>query len=183
MVEIAQTLLLTAVIFFVIQMFIAQPFRVVGGSMESTFEPGQYVLVDRISHLWAPYVRGQVVVLHPPADFDERGEPFIKRIVGVAGDTVEIRDGQVWVNGSALAEPYLHVDPETGTAEPTEVTMDVGSWVVPEGHVLVMGDHRVASSDGRDFGPVPVASIVGRALVRYWPLSSMWIVDTSAAAR
>jgi len=176
-IELVETLVLTLVVFFVIQNFIAQPFQVHGPSMQDTFEQGQYVLVDRISHLWSPYTRGQVIVFQPPASVDDSGYPFIKRVIGIAGDTVELRDGLVYINGVKLNEPYLYTDP-SGVVGPTEATGGQSSWVVPAGDVFVMGDHRQASEDSRMFGPIAVSSIVGRAVLRYWPLSAFGIIQT-----
>ncbi len=177
LVEVVETVALTLVIFLVIQNFIAQPFQVQGMSMETTFLNGQYVLVDRISHAWAPYVRGQVVVFHPPAEAAQGGYPFIKRVIGVAGDKVEVHDGKVWVNGSALDEPYLYRD-ESGAIEPTEPLSDVTSWTVDPGMLFVMGDHRQSSDDSRAFGQIPISSVVGRALFRYWPLSAFGVIQS-----
>ncbi len=175
--ELVETLVLTLVIFLVIQNFVAQPFRVQMSSMENTFLPDQYVLIDRISHLWSPYQRGQVVVFRPPESVGEQGDPFIKRVIGVAGDTVDIRDGQVFVNGRALDEPYLYRN-DTGEMEPTEANGGVSHWVVPDGQLFVMGDHRQVSVDSRMFGFVPVSSVIGRAVLRYWPLSTFELVQT-----
>ena len=176
-IELAQTLLLTLVIFLVIQNLVAQPFRVEGQSMEMTLVEGDYVLVDRLTPRWSPYTRGQVVVLASPVAWSEGGAPFIKRVIGVAGDTVEVRaDGKVAVNGSVLDEPYLFRD-ETGATEPTFADEDA-TWLVPDGEVFVMGDHRQASMDSRVFGPVPVSTLVGRGVVRYWPLSAIGFVET-----
>ncbi len=177
LVEAVETVVLTVVIFFVIQTFIAQPFQVRGASMQHTFEDGQYVLVDRLSHLWSPYARGQVIVFHPPADAAEGDYPFIKRVIGVAGDTIDLRDGKVVVNGTVLNEPYLYTDPD-GVVGPTDATGGETHWVVPAGDLFVMGDHRQASEDSRIFGPIPVSSVVGRALIRYWPLSAFEIIPT-----
>jgi signal peptidase I len=175
--EIAETLLLTLVIFFGIQTFVAQPFRVEGSSMEDTFADGDYVLVDRLSALWSPYARGQVVVLRPPASWTDRDEPFIKRVIGLAGDTVEVRpDGRVAVNGVAIEEPYLFRD-DAGVVEPTEATGQA-RWIVPAGDLFVMGDHRQDSADSRTFGPIAVSSVIGRGVVRYWPLSDFGIIET-----
>jgi signal peptidase I len=174
-VEVIETLALTLIIFFVIQNLVAQPFRVQQHSMDRTFAEGDYVLVDRLSHLWSPYARGQVVVFQPPASTDLK-EPLIKRIIGLGGDTVEIRDGHMFVNGVALDEPYLFEN-TAGVAEPTIAT-DQSRWVVPGGDLFVMGDHRQVSDDSRIFGPIPVSSVIGRGLVRYWPLSEFGIVAT-----
>ena len=173
-VEIVETLVLTLVVFFVIQSFVAQPFQVKQHSMERTFVEGDYVLVDRLSRLWSPYARGQVVVFQPPASWTDRTEPFIKRVIGVGGDTVEVRDGQVFVNGVALDEPYLFRN-AAGVAEPT-VAGDQTRWVVPDGELFVMGDHRQVSADSRVSGPIPVSSVIGRGVVRYWPLSDFGVI-------
>ena len=176
-VEVGETLVLALVIFFVIQNFVAQPFQVKLRSMEQTFVEGDYVLVDRLTALWAPYARGQVVVFQPPPRWTSRKEPFIKRVIGVAGDTVEVQgDGRVYVNGTVLDEPYLFRN-AANLAEPTEGS-DQTRWVVPAGELFVMGDHRQLSADSRVFGPIPVSSVIGRGVVRYWPLSSFWIVET-----
>jgi signal peptidase I len=161
-VEVIETLVLTLVIFFVIQTFVAQPFQVQQHSMERTFAQGDYVLVDRLTGRWSPYTRGQVVVFQPPPNVTEGKEPFIKRVIGVGGDTVGVRDGRVFVNGVALDEPYLFRD-DAGVLEPTEAG-DQARWVVPE--------------DSRVFGPIPVSSVIGRGAVRYWPLPELGIIAT-----
>ena len=169
--EIVETLVLTLVVFFVIQTFVAQPYRVVGPSMEHTFVGGQYVLVDKLSPRVTGYHRGDVIVFNPPPGYEQEGkEPFIKRILGLPGDTVEIRDGKVYVNGAALDEPYIYDGQQTLPAglEPP--------WVVPADNYLVMGDHRGASEDSRVFGFVKSGWIIGRAWLRYWPLSALGIV-------
>ncbi len=179
LVEIAKTLVLTLVIFFLIQGFVAQPFKVEGQSMETTFLEGDYVLVDRLTPRFSQYLRGQVVVLEAPAAWAESDEPFIKRVIGVGGDTVEVHDdGAVAVNGAVLDEPYLFRD-EAGGIEPTFAD-DLASWVVPDGELFVMGDHRQASMDSRVFGPIPVSSVIGRGVVRYWPPPDVRIVTTPA---
>lgn len=180
-VEVLETVALTLLIFLVIQNFIAQPFKVDGQSMEDTFLNGQYVLVDRISHLWSPYARGQVIVFQPPAGVESGDYPFIKRIIGVAGDTVSLRDGTVYVNGTALDEPYLFRN-AAGQIEPTDPLGSATSWTVPAGDVFVMGDHREVSEDSRAFGPVPLSSVIGRAWIRYWPPPAFELVPTPSYA-
>jgi len=178
--EVVETLALTLVIFLVVQNFVAQPFEVEQHSMEQTFTQGQYVLVDRLSHLWSPYARGQVVVFRPPVEVSSVPDPFIKRVIAVGGDTVDIRDGEVLVNGLALDEPYLYRDAD-GTAGPTEAgTTD--HWVVPQGDLFVMGDHREVSSDSRIFGPIPISSVIGRAILRYWPVTALSLVQAQTSA-
>lgn len=167
--EVVETLVLTVVIFFGIQTFVAQPFKVEGGSMETTLLPDQYVLIDKLTPRWAPYVRGDIVVLDPPKQASARaGTPFIKRVIGLPGDHVELRDGLVYVNGTELHETYLYA--VNGVQQKTESNSDGASeWFVPAGELLVMGDHRQDSSDSRSFGPVEITHVIGRAWLRYWP--------------
>jgi signal peptidase I len=174
--EIVETLVLTIVIFLGIQAFVAQPYKIEQMSMETTLLPEQYVLVDKLTPRWAPYGRGDVVVFNPPATWQREGKvPFIKRVIGLPGDRVEIRAGKVFVNGAALEEPYLFADGDV--AEPTEPSPDgARSWVVPDGDLLVMGDHRQASVDSREHGPIPISAVIGRAWLRYWPIDTFEVL-------
>ena len=176
--EIVETLVLTLIIFFVIQNFVAQPYKVQKQSMERTLEPDQYVLVDKLTPRWDGYKRGDIVVFKPPADwgpFDDT--PYIKRVIGVGGDTVEIRDdGLVYINGIALTEPYIYKEAD-GTPQPTTAS-DQSTWVIPEGELFLMGDHRSNSTDSRAYGPVPVENVIGRAWLRYWPLDTFGVLPT-----
>ena len=180
LVEVIETLVLTLVIFFVIQSFIAQPYQVQQQSMERTLEPGQYVLVDKLTPRFDAYDRGDVVVFNPPATWTRENTPFIKRVIGVSGDTVEVRDdGLVYVNGTALDEAYTYTNDEDAP-EPTEAGGDQNRWVVPDGELFVMGDHRQRSADSRVFGTIPIANIIGRAFLRYWPIATFGILETPA---
>jgi signal peptidase I len=176
--EVLETLVLTLIIFFVIQNFIAQPFQVQQQSMERTLEPGQYVLVDKLTPRWDDHGRGDIVVFSPPETWETGGTPFIKRVIGVAGDTVEIKDdGLVYVNGVAIEEPYAYANDE-GVIEPTTASPDQDRWVIPAGQLFVMGDHRQQSADSRVFGPISTSDVVGRAFLRYWPISEFGILQT-----
>ncbi len=171
--EIVETLVLTLIIFFVIQTFVAQPYRVEQQSMERTLEPDQYVLVDKLTPRFDDYKRGDIVIFDPPATWaDARGTPYIKRIIGLPGDRVAIRDGLVYVNDVALQEPYLY------EGQPTVATGPDSTWVVPPNELFVMGDHREYSADSRVFGPVPRDRVIGRAWLRYFPLSTFGVLPT-----
>ena len=170
--EIVETLVLTVLIFFLVHTFVAQPFRVEQRSMETTLLHDQYVLVDKLTPRWAPYERGDIIVFQPPESMrSPSGEPFIKRVIGLPGDRVELEDGQVLVNGVELDEPYLFM--RGGKPESTEPSFEgETSWRVPDGALFVMGDHRSASADSREFGPIDVSTVLGRALLRYWPFDT-----------
>jgi signal peptidase I len=180
LIEIAQTVALTLVLFFGIQSFVAQPFQVEQYSMERTFEQGDYVLIDKLSPRWDAYSRGDVVVFAPPPASTTQPEPYIKRVIGEPGDRVEVRGGQVFVNGVALDEPYLYVG-EDGSPEPT-LPGDGDAWTVGPDELFVMGDHRMESADSRVFGPIPISSVIGRAALRYWPLASLSLVTAPVYA-
>lgn len=172
LVEVVETLVLTLAVFLGIQVFVAQPYKVEGGSMEMTLLPDEYVLIDKLTPRWAPYARGDVVVLDPPPEASiTRGVPFIKRVIGLPLDHVELRDGTVYVNGTPLAEPYVYS--ESGRSQDTDPSPGGPTeWLVPEGQLLVLGDHRQDSSDSRAFGPVEISHIIGRAWLRYWPIDT-----------
>ncbi len=167
--ELATTVILAVLLYWVLQAFVVGTYRVEGMSMEATLQDGQHLLVDKLTPRLFPYRDGDIVVLHPPAS-EHSDIPFIKRIIGVAGDHIEIRDGSVWRNGAPLDETYL---------APGSVTRPTGgqsAWDVDRGDVLVMGDNRLHSEDGRVFGEIPVDQIIGRAWLRFWPLDSLGMV-------
>ena len=179
--EIAETLALTLIIFFVIQTFVAQPYQVKQRSMEHTLEPEQYVLVDKITPRFDAYKRGDIVVFTPPADWiQDDGTPFIKRVIGLPGDKVSIHDDGVYVNGQALEEADYTFHDKAGDAQPTTSFGATSDWTVGSDELFVMGDHRLASADSRTFGPIKVGSVVGRAFLRYWPASTFGILARPA---
>jgi signal peptidase I len=177
--EIAETLVLTLIIFFVIQTFVAQPYKVQQQSMEHTLEPDQYVLVDKLTPRFDTYKRGDIVVFTPPPDWvQDDGTPFIKRVIGLGGETVDVHDGSVFINGKKLVEPYVFTPSPGDPQQPTTVPGDEHQWVIPTGELFLMGDHRANSADSRTFGPIATQQIIGRAWLRYWPIDVFGILPT-----
>lgn len=180
LIEIAETLLLTILIFWLIQTFVAQPFQVQQESMSGTLEEGQYVLVDKLSPHFDSYSRGDIVVFlrteHDGAcstpGVATEDTPFIKRVIGEPGDVVRVSDGEVFVNDAQLSEPYIN----------SRGTSGEDSWTVGAGELFVMGDNRPNSSDSRQFGPICASDVVGRAFLRYWPLNTLGILQTPTYA-
>jgi len=170
------------VIAVVIKTFLIQPFWIPSESMLPTIEINDRVMVNKLAYKWGEPQRGDVVVFRDPreAEIEEslpeavirsvleavgvrtRGrDDLIKRVIGLPGESIEIRDHQITVNGVPLDEPYL---------DDIEM-LDEGPFLVPLGEVFVMGDNRNASFDSRRFGPIPLDDLVGQAFVTIWPLS------------
>lgn len=181
--EIVETLVLTLIIYLLIHNFIAQPFEVEQRSMTPTIVSGEYVLIDKITPRFGEYQRGDIVVFQPPPGYEQGGVPFIKRVIGLPGDTITLENGDVFVTPAGglavrLVEPYL-ITGIDGTAAPTQ-PRDAGGtseWVVPEGQYFVMGDNRPDSQDSRFFGPIERDLIVGRAWLRYFPLDRIGVIE------
>jgi signal peptidase I len=145
--------------------------------MESTLNPNDRVLVNKLSYKVHPIHRGDIVVFsRPPAEQVTAVKDLIKRVVAVQGDTVEIVDNHVVLNGRTLNEPYVRGLPTTPLSLFQVCPPAPGqaqSCKVPAHHILVMGDNRTNSSDGRVFGPIDTKLVVGRAFVRIWPLGDI----------
>lgn len=140
----------------------ATPWLVEGVSMAATLRSGEVVLVERTA--LTDLARGDVIVFNPPIP-GYSGEPYVKRVIGLPGDTVTIQDGSVYVNGAKLAEPYLTAG-EITLPDARATSADAAesfTVMVPAGTVFVLGDNRTLSYDSRAYGPVPLASVVGRA--------------------
>lgn len=137
--------------------------RVENVSMQPTLHQGELLLVNKLAYLKETPKTGDVVVFHAPP---EPGEDFIKRVIGAPGDQVIIQDGQVFVNDELLQEGYIASSPDYN-----------GSWDVPLDAVFVLGDNRNSSSDSHTWGYVPLKNIVGKALLVYWPVSDMTLLE------
>lgn len=158
--EIVETALLTAIIFLVVNAVIGR-FRIESVSMQPNLYEGEYVIVDKISYTLSTPQRGDIIV------FEKTGQPdLIKRVIGLPGDTVEVRNQQVFVNGVALKEPYIANPPNYA----------YGPVQVEPGRYFVLGDNRSNSSDSHVWGTIPADTIVGRAWIIYWPPPNWQIV-------
>jgi len=166
--ELVETLLVTVVVFLVLQLFVVQPYQVQQTSMENTLMPDQYVLVDKLTPHFDNFHRGDVIVFNPPPAWtgDATGTAYVKRVIGVGGDTIDIHGGHLYVNGYLQTEPYVFESQTTDLPNHGSKT-----WTLDPGQLFVLGDHRAASQDSRDFGPIDKSAVVGRAWLRYWPLS------------
>ena len=189
--EVVETLLLALVIFLAVRLVVLN-FRVDGESMDPNLNDAEMLLVNRNAYLhfdlnrlrnllpgddeegqdivypFDPPERGDIVVFDPPERSDK---PYIKRVIGLPGETVSFERGQVLIDGEVLEEPYIAdgVRTRCGRDESCTVT-------VPEGEVYVLGDNRENSSDSRVFGPVDVDDVVGKAWFLYWPLDDLGLV-------
>jgi signal peptidase I len=183
--EVLETVVLALLIFLVVRS-VVQNFRVEGSSMYPTFVDGQYVLVNKAVYgrldttaiaKWVPFVRatgeqyvfhpprrGDVIVFHPPPPNDPTRD-FIKRVIGLPGDTVDVRGGQVFVNGAPVPESFIHQPTVSLNPCFQHVTLKADQF-------YVMGDNRGNSSDSRAWGPITAGEIVGRAWLVYWPASA-----------
>ncbi len=166
--DLIETILLTLVIALGIQLAV-QSRLVEGSSMEPTLHDGQRLLINRLAYasLGEPQ-RGDIVVFRAW----EQQEDYIKRVIGLPGDRIEIRGSQILVNGSVLDEPYLDGSIDYG---------HVGPLVLAPGDFYVLGDNRGNSSDSRLHGPLPRDRILGKAWVSYWPLDDMGLISDSTS--
>jgi signal peptidase I len=154
----------------VIIVFLYQPVKVEGTSMAPLLSDQERIFINKFVYRFEDIHRGDVVVFWYPLD---RSKSFIKRVIGLPGETVDIRHGLLYVNGQLIPEPY--VPPQY-----TDVT-DFGPVKVPKDSYFVMGDHRISSNDSRVFGPVASQFIYGRAVFAYWPVDHFGSLSTTEA--
>lgn len=157
-------LLVSAVLIaWVVRTFIFHPFYIPSGSMEPTLLPQDRVIVNKFIYRFQEPKRGDIIVFLPPND----NRDYIKRIIGLPGETIEIKKGMVYINNRALSEPY-----KTKAPDPSSF----GPFKIPNSNYFVMGDNRPNSSDSRVFGPLKKERIIGKAVFIYWPISRIrWL--------
>lgn len=175
LVDIIETVVVAAAIFVVVYLFLLQPHQVQGASMKPNFSSKEYILTDKISYRFGEPKRGDVIIFTSPGDPDV---DFIKRIIGLPGEKVRISDGKVTVinnqnkNGFVLQEPYETLGPTSGGKEAPqnkEVTIGTDEY-------FVLGDNRLESFDSRSWGKLPKKNIIGKAWLRYWPVTKLGFV-------
>ena len=153
----------------VIIVFFYQPVKVEGTSMTPALADQERIFINKFVYRLEPIERGDVVVFWYPLD---HSKSFIKRVIGLPGDEVEIRRGRVYIDGALLDEPYV--------PEQFADRSSVAAMTVPEHEYFVMGDHRISSNDSRIFGPVPVGFIYGKAVFAYWPMAQFGTITPPA---
>lgn len=162
-----RVLLIALVVALVVRVAIAEPRYIPSNSMDPTLHIGDRLLVDKIGYRWQAPHRGDIVVFNPPARLVKLGydhsQAFIKRIIGEPGDTVQVRGGQILLNGKPLAETYI--------LEPPQYEMP--AVTVPPGYVFVLGDNRNDSNDSHVWGPLPQQNLIGKARLRFWPIDRL----------
>jgi signal peptidase I len=161
----ARDLFFCLIVSFFIILFLYQPVKVEGGSMEPGLEDQERIFINKLVYRWESIERGDIVVFRYPRD---PHKSFIKRVIGLPGDRVRISYGHVYVNGTPVAEAYV----------PTEFldTKSYAETLVPTNSYFVLGDHRCASNDSREFGSVPRSYIYGKAVFGYWPMEKLGVL-------
>lgn len=159
-----------------IRLFLFDNYVVLGVSMEPNFHNNERVIVNKIIYDIRSPERGEVIILHAPS-----GEDYIKRVIGLPGESIRIQGDAVYINGEQIEESYIAEEIERSKAQGTSYNKgiypaDGSEVVVPEGHVFVLGDNRPRSSDSREIGFIPFEEIVGRADIIYWPLTELHYV-------
>lgn len=166
--ETMEVLIPAFLLFLFIRFFIAEARFVPSPSMLPTIELGDRFIVEKVSYWFQPPQRGDIVVFEPPAEAKEKSnvplnDDFIKRVIGLPGEEVMVREGKVYINGKSLAEEYID--------ETFRPVYEVDPFTVPQNSYWVLGDNRNHSWDSHEWGEVPRKNIIGRAVWRFWPLN------------
>ncbi|MBE2272283.1 MAG: signal peptidase I [Anaerolinea sp.] len=167
--EIVETVILIGLVYTLVNLATVR-FYIEGPSMQPNFWAEQFLIVSRVHYLFGNPQRGDIIVFDPPGDDDSANNPLlIKRVIGEPFDVIEIREGQVYVNGVPLNEPYIKEPCTTSSCNDSR-------WELGADEYFMMGDNRNNSRDSRTFGPIVRERIIGEAIVRYWPLTDLGLV-------
>lgn len=169
--EILETVVFIGSLFIVVYLFLLQPNQVKGASMEPSFQTGNYIFTSKFTYKIRDPLRGDVVVFRSPSNNDIE---FIKRIIGLPGDTIRIENQEVYVNNEIINEPYISARTTLFTNGYLKEGEEI---IIPEKHYFVMGDNRPHSSDSREFGPIEKSSFIGQVFYRYFPVSKAGKID------
>lgn len=169
--DILETVVFIGSLFIVVYLFIMAPNQVKGASMEPSFNSGDYILTSKITYKFRRPQRGDVVVFKSPKNPDI---DYIKRIIGLPGDKIMIKDGNLYINGNLVDENYISAKTNLWDGG---YLRDGVAIIIPDNFMFVMGDNRPRSSDSREFGPVPEDNIIGDVFYRYFPASKMGFIS------
>jgi signal peptidase I len=158
-------LILAFLVLFLTGLFLYQPVKVEGGSMEPGLEDQERIFINKLVYRFESIERGDIIVFRYPRD---TRKSFIKRVIGVPGDRIRISYGHVYVNGEELSEPYVPPDYQDARS--------FSEIIVPNNAYFVLGDHRSMSNDSREFGPVMRSYVYGKAVFGYWPMEKLGVV-------
>jgi signal peptidase I len=174
--EQVETLLVALVLALGMRTFIAEPRYIPTGSMIPTLNINERLIVEKITYRLSVPKRGDIVVFKPPTRAEAReGEDWIKRVIAVEGEKISVHNGAVWINDKALKESYIAETP--AYPEPFWDELGLKNNTVPSGAVLVFGDNRNDSRDSHYWGALPISNIIGKALVRFWPLERFGLLN------
>ncbi len=162
--EVFETIIIALVLAFLVRSFVVESFLVDGRSMEPTLYNNERLFVNKFGYRISPPKRGDIIVFQYPKD---TSRDFIKRVIALPGEEIEIKDQSVYIDGVLLEEPYV----DKGDYEPHP------KEEIPEGKLFVLGDNYGSSEDSRFFGPVPLKNVKGKALVVYWPVADLRILQ------
>lgn len=165
-------ILVAAILAYVIRNFLFSPFIIDGRSMERTLLDGERVMVNELVLNFHDPEHGDVIVFAYDEEYN-----FIKRVIGIAGDIVEVKDDELYINGEIVPEPYLENEKESLQKAGYTLTEDFGPVEVEEGKLFVMGDNRDNSMDSREIGTISIDQIIGRADLIFWPLSDINLIN------
>jgi signal peptidase I len=173
--EFIQSIVLALSVFVVIYLFVAQPNEVKGSSMYPNFKDKEYLLTEKMTYQFGKPKRGDVVIFKAPASEPCAADEceYIKRVIGLPGDKVMVKGGEVYLNGAKLDQSFL---PDGVVTSPGEYAQEGIEVTVPEDQYLCFGDNRPNSRDGREFGPINRSLIIGKAFLKYWPLSAISLI-------